>query len=195
VELVTEGIRRLTPTGIVTVDGTERAVDAVIFGTGFAATDYLAPFDLVGLDGRHLNDVMRERPETHLGITVHGFPNLFLMMGPNTGLGHNSMVFMIEAQARYALQAIEALRARALAYVDVRLPVQRAFTERIQAKLARSVWNSGCRSWYLKDGYNAAIWPGFTFQYWYETRAWRAREFRLVGRSGAQAGVPGVEVA
>jgi hypothetical protein len=126
---------------------------------------------------------------------VHGFPNLFLMMGPNTGLGHNSMVFMIEAQARYAVQAIQALRGRDLAYMDVRAPVQRAFNERIQAKLRKSVWSSGCQSWYLKDGYNATLWPGFTFQYWMQTRALDLRDYQLVARPAAQPALPLVEAA
>ncbi|HEY8518405.1 MAG TPA: NAD(P)/FAD-dependent oxidoreductase [Candidatus Binatia bacterium] len=187
VKLVTDAIRRVTPKGIETADGVMHEVDAIIFGTGFTATDYLAPLDIQGLDGKLLNDVIRERPETYLGITIHGFPNLYLMMGPNTGLGHNSMVFMIEAQARWALQAIQKLRRDDLAYMDVDPKVQRAFNERIQAKLAHSVWNSGCQSWYLKDGYNATIWPGFTWQYWLETRWLRPAEFRCVKREDASA--------
>jgi cation diffusion facilitator CzcD-associated flavoprotein CzcO len=182
VAVVTEGIERITPNGIVTRDGIERPVDAIIYGTGFTATEYLAPLHIVGSGGQDLNTVIQTRPETHLGITVHGFPNLFLMMGPNTGLGHNSMIFMIEAQARYALQAIQALRERDLVSMDVRLPVQRAFNERLQAKLRKSVWSSGCQSWYLKDGHNATLWPGFTFQYWMETRALNLSDYRLVTR-------------
>jgi cation diffusion facilitator CzcD-associated flavoprotein CzcO len=182
VEVVTDGIERVTATGIVTRDGCERRVDAIIHGTGFTASEYLAPLTVVGRDGRNLNDVIRTTPETYLGITVHGFPNLFLMMGPNTGLGHNSMVFMIEAQARYALQGIQTLRDRDLAFMDVRVPIQRAFTERIQAKLANTVWASGCRSWYLKDGHNLTLWPGFTFQYWLQTRALDVDDYQLVAR-------------
>lgn len=191
VEVVTDGIERITATGIVTRDGTERPVDAIILGTGFTASEYLAPIHIVGRTGQDLNTAIQSKPETYLGITVHGFPNLFLMMGPNTGLGHNSMVFMIEAQARYAVQAIEALRERDLAYMDVRVPVQRAFNERIQAKLRKSVWSSGCQSWYLKDGHNATLWPGFTFQYWMETRALNLSDYQLVApclRTSAAAG-------
>jgi cation diffusion facilitator CzcD-associated flavoprotein CzcO len=182
VEVVTDAIERVTPTGIVTRDGRERQVDAIIHGTGFTATEYLAPIRIVGRDGRELNEVMRATPETYLGITGHGFPNLFLMMGPNTGLGHNSMVFMIEAQARYALQGIRTLRDRDLAFMDVYAPVQRAFNERIQAKLRQTVWASGCKSWYLKDGHNLSLWPGFTFQYWMETRALDVHDYQLVAR-------------
>lgn len=186
VEVVTDGIERVTATGIVTRDGQERRVDAIIHGTGFSATDYLAPIHIVGRDGQELNDVIRATPETYLGIAVHGFPNLFLLMGPNTGLGHNSMVFMIEAQARYALQGIRALRDRDLAFIDVREPVQHAFTERIQNKLQKTVWASGCKSWYLKDGHNLSLWPGFTFQYWMQTRALDLHDYQLVARPQRQ---------
>lgn len=190
VEVVTDGIERVTPTGIVTRDGQERRVDAIILGTGFTATEYLAPINIVGRHGQELNEVIRTTPETYLGITVHGFPNLFLMMGPNTGLGHNSMVFMIEAQARYALKGIETLRDRDLAFMDVHAPVQRAFNQRIQAKLRKTVWASGCQSWYLKDGHNLSLWPGFTFQYWMETRALNVHDYQLVARPQRQTERP-----
>ena len=180
VDVITEGIERVTPRGVVTKDGVEHEVDAIICGTGFTATEYLAPLELIGRHGRKLNDVIQEKPHTYLGITVNGFPNLFLMMGPNTGLGHNSMIFMIEAQARYALQAIRALRARRLRFVDVLESVQTRFNETLQAKLRHTVWNSGCQSWYLKDGHNATLWPSFTFAYWARTRRLSLADYELV---------------
>jgi cation diffusion facilitator CzcD-associated flavoprotein CzcO len=181
VGLVTDGIERITRNGIRTRDGVERSVDAIICGTGFMVADYVHTLNIVGRGGRTLNASVEAKEGHHLGTTVRGFPNLFLMMGPNTGLGHNSMVFMIEAQARYALQAIQAIRRRNLRYLDVREPVQRAFTDRIQAKLRGSVWNSGCTSWYVgKDGYNLTVWPFFTFQYWWQTRRLALSEYELV---------------
>jgi cation diffusion facilitator CzcD-associated flavoprotein CzcO len=192
VELVTDGIARITRDGVVTRDGTERRVDAIICGTGFAATDYLAPFDLVGRGGRRLADVMRQNAETYLGIAVHGFPNLFLLMGPNTGLGHNSMIFMIEAQARYTLQAIRALRERHLASVEVRAPVQARFGRWVQERLRRSVWASGCASWYLKDGHNSTIWPSFTFAYWWRTRRLALAEYECVPAGREETAVAAV---
>jgi cation diffusion facilitator CzcD-associated flavoprotein CzcO len=180
VELVTDGIERVTPDGIRTRDGRERKLDAIVCGTGFTANDYLAPLRVVGRDGRNLNDAIHENGESYLGITVSGFPNLFLLMGPNTGLGHNSMIFMIEAQARYAVRAIRALRDRGLAYLDVVPAVQRRFSARLQARLQRSVWSSGCQSWYLKDGRNGTIWPGFTFAYWWQTRRLRLADYQAV---------------
>jgi cation diffusion facilitator CzcD-associated flavoprotein CzcO len=181
VELVTDGIERITRHGIRTRDGVEREVDAIVCGTGFMVSDYLARFDIVGRDGRTLNDAMRAKTGNYLGIAVHGFPNLFLLMGPNTGLGHNSMIFMIEAQARYALQAIQAIRARRLAFLDVRASVQREFTDRLQRKIRQSVWSTGCRSWYMAaDGHNATVWPRFTFQYWWQTRRIALADYEAV---------------
>src|SRR5581483_10500747 len=163
VALVTEPIERATPDGIRTRDGVEHRVDAIVCATGFMVSEYLSRIDVVGRDGRTLNDAVHAHAGTNLGITVHGFPNLFLLMGPNTGLGHNSMIFMIEAQARYAVQAIQALRRRNLLFLEVRERVQRRFEARVQEKLRRTVWTSGCRSWYAPDGYNGTIWPHFSF--------------------------------
>jgi cation diffusion facilitator CzcD-associated flavoprotein CzcO len=180
VQLVTDGIERVTARGVRTRDGVEHAVDAIICGTGFTVSDYLAKLDIVGRHGRTLNDAMADGAESYRGISVHGFPNLFLLMGPNTGLGHNSMIFMIEAQARYALRAIQAMRRKRLASIDVRATVQRAFSQRLQAKLRGTVWNTGCSSWYAKDGHNATVWPYFTFQYWWQTRRVALRDYHCV---------------
>ena len=140
-----------------------------------------------------MNDVIQEKPQSYLGITVNGFPNLFLLMGPNTGLGHNSMIFMIEAQARYAMQAIAAMRRRRLRFIDVLEDVQASFSERLQAKLHHTVWSSGCQSWYLKDGHNVTLWPSFTFAYWWQTRRLALADYELVAEPQAEefpAGIP-----
>src|SRR5205814_4058111 len=129
-------------------DGTEREVDALILGTGFRVTDYLSSLRIVGHGGTELNDAWRSSLRNYLGITVSGFPNLFLLMGPNTGLGHNSMIFMIEAQARYAARALAALRDRDLAFIDVRPSVEQAFRDELARKMKNTVWTTGCRSWY-----------------------------------------------
>jgi len=169
VELVTDPITRVEPTGVRTGDGRLREVDVILLGTGFRISDYLSAIEVVGEHGRELNASWQHNPATYLGITVAGFPNLFLLMGPNTGLGHNSMIFMIEAQARYALQGIQALRTRET--LAVRPDVQRAFVQELERRYARTVWASGCRSWYqAPDGRNAALWPGFTVDYWLRTR-------------------------
>ncbi len=181
VEVVTDGIASITPDGIRTRDGIERPVDAIICGTGFSVGDYLARLDVLGRGGRRLADDLRARNGSYFGITVNGFPNLFLLMGPNTGLGHNSMIFMIEAQARYALQAIKTLRRQRLRFLDVREPVQRAFNERLQEQMRRCVWSSGCQSWYIDaDGYNSTAWPYFTYQYWWRTRVLALADYDAV---------------
>lgn len=186
VELVTAPIERVTREGILCRDGIERRVDTIVLATGFAATEYLSTIDIRNHEGRRLDEERGGLPATYLGITACGFPNLFLLMGPNTGLGHNSMIFMIEAQARYARQAIERLLQGGDARMEVRPEVQARFESHLQARLQRSVWNSGCRSWYLKDDRNPVIWPGFTFEYWWKTRRLDPRDYRWTG-GGAPA--------
>ena len=169
VELVTEPIVRVEPDGIVT-EARKRAVDVIVLGTGFRVGEYLSAIDIRGRDGAELNETWRRSLRTYLGITVAGFPNLFLLMGPNTALGHSSMIFMIEAQARYAVQAIRALRDRGLRSLDVRRDVQDAFHALLRRRLRGSAWEAGCTSWYRTPGGELVLWPGFTFDYWWRTR-------------------------
>ena len=184
VDLVTDGIREVTPTGIVTADGTERPADTIVFGTGFEVSGNLTRMKIVGRDGVELAEQWeRDGMGAHLGITVAGFPNLFLLTGPNTGLGHHSMVFMIERQVAYVVQALKALERRRADWIDVRERQQRRFVDRVQTRLADSVWSS-CRSWYVDElGRNFTIWPHFTWKYWLETRRLRSRDFAF-GRAG-----------
>ncbi len=177
VELVTDGIDRIERSGVRTADGTLHEVDAIIFGTGFRVADYVSSMRIVGRRGQDLNDVWSESVRNYLGISVSGFPNLFLLMGPNTGLGHNSMVFMIEAQARYAVDAILAMHRNSLAALDVRPDVEQAFRAELARKLTKTVWTSGCRSWYQAPDGDVLLWPGFTFDYWRRTRRIRLRNY------------------
>jgi cation diffusion facilitator CzcD-associated flavoprotein CzcO len=170
VDLVTEAITAIEPTGVRTRDGVLHEVDAIIHGTGFQVVDYLSAMQIVGAGGRELNHEWRAGVRNYLGINVSGFPNLFLLMGPNTGLGHNSMIFMIEAQAHYAVQAIREMRAHALAALDVKPAVEQAFGAELARKLRGTVWTSGCNSWYLAPDGEVLLWPGFTFDYWRRTR-------------------------
>ena len=183
VELVTDPIRAIRPGSIVTADGTERPVDVIVYATGFVAAEAIPPFPIRGRDGRTLGDRWTRGGEAYLGTTVSGFPNLFLMIGPNLGLGHNSMIFMMESQFRYVLGAISALRDRRLRFVDVRPEVQTRYNVWVQRRLARSVWNTGgCRSWYLtRDGKNTTIWPGFTFEYRARTRRFDIERYERGG--------------
>lgn len=183
VDVVTDPIERITANAVHTRSGAVHEVDAIICGTGYSVAEYLAPIEIIGPDGNNLNAVMQSNGQSYYGITVRGFPNLFLMMGPNTGLGHNSMVFMIEAQARYALQGIQALQQRPGVSLEVRQDVQTAFHAQLQDKLKTTVWNTGCSSWYLKGNQNISIWPGFTFQYWLQTRRLNLADYELVANA------------
>ncbi len=173
VELVTDGIAEVRAHSIATRDGREIEVDTIILATGFAATEFLAPMKVFGSTGAELSDSWRSGAATHLGIAVSGFPNFFLLVGPNTGLGHNSIIFMIEAQVRYVLQAIGHLARARVDALDLREEVQTESYGEVQRRMRETVWQSGCKSWYQSaDGHNDTLWPGFTFDYW-----WRARRF------------------
>jgi cation diffusion facilitator CzcD-associated flavoprotein CzcO len=179
VELVTTPIAEVRSQSIVTADGVERPTDVLIFGTGFRAFDAAAGLRVEGRGGRTLAADWRDGPEAFRGVAVHGYPNHFLLVGPNSGLGHNSIVFMIEAQVRYVLQCLRWLDERRLDVVEVRADVQRAYNERLQRWFARTVWRSTpgsawqlpCSSWYAPgDGKNTALWPGLSVGYWLAMR-------------------------
>jgi cation diffusion facilitator CzcD-associated flavoprotein CzcO len=182
VELVTSGISHVSPRGIVDAAGVERDADVIVFGTGFEVSGSLTHMKIAGRDGDVLNDVWgRGGAGAHLGMTVAGFPNLFLLLGPNTGLGHTSVVFMIESQIRYVVQALELVDDACADGIEVRADVQQTFVDRVQNRLKGTVWQSGCRSWYLdENGRNFTIWPHFTWQYWLQTRRLKPADFHLV---------------
>jgi cation diffusion facilitator CzcD-associated flavoprotein CzcO len=176
VELVSTAIREVTPQGIVTEDGKLREVDAIVFATGFRATELLSEMPVTGRGGRTLAADWKDGAQAYYGITVAGYPNFYMLLGPNTGLGHNSIIFMIEAQVRYVM---DCLRWNA-GEVEVRGDVQRDFNTTLQAKMGATVWHSGCRSWYLNaNGTNSTIWPGFTLSYWWKTRHAKRADFTL----------------
>ncbi|GGP43982.1 flavin-containing monooxygenase [Saccharothrix coeruleofusca] len=183
VEVVTDGIAEVREHSVVDAAGVEHEVDAIIYGTGFRVIDSFDELDITGKGGRDLARSWRERgAETHYGITVSGFPNLFFLLGPNTGLGHNSVVFMIESQIRYVRQCLELMDRHGADELDVRPEVQARFNRELQRKLSRGVWTQGgCKSWYLDaQGVNRTVWPGFTWRYWMRTRKVRAADFALV---------------
>jgi hypothetical protein len=161
-------------------DGTRRPADCIILGTGFHATDPLPRGVIVGRDGEDLLDAWRDGAQAYLGTTVAGFPNLFLIVGPNTGLGHSSMVFMIESQVNYVLDALRHMRQARLQAVDVRPPVQAAFNRNVQQKLGHAIWSAGgCASWYIdpRNGKNTTLWPGFTWQFRRATQAFQPADY------------------
>jgi cation diffusion facilitator CzcD-associated flavoprotein CzcO len=171
VSLVTSPIDHVTAKGIVTADGALHECDTLIYATGFRANEPLADINIVGRSGHTLAHDWRFGAEAYYGITVAGYPNFFMLLGPNTGLGHNSIIFMIEAQARYVMHCLGWLFREGADQVEVRRNVQADFNAKLKADMDRTVWQSGCHSWYLNEnGTNSTIWPGFTVSYWWQTR-------------------------
>ena len=167
VALVDRPVERATDTGVIDAEGRHHPVDVLILATGFRATEPVPEGTVIGREGRDLAERWRNGPAAYKGTTVHGFPNLFVLLGPNTALGHSSVLLMIESQIRYLLSALDHLE-RTEGPVEVSEASERAWNEWIDRRLARSVWNAGgCRSWYLHptSGRNTTIWPGFTFDF------------------------------
>jgi cation diffusion facilitator CzcD-associated flavoprotein CzcO len=183
VEVVTEKIVRVTPTAVVTADGVEHEVDTIIFGTGFKVAEGLGhSVPIVGRDGVALAQAWRGGVEGFLGTTIAGFPNLFVLTGPNTGLGHSSMIFMIESQLNYVLDALRLLDESGAVALDTRRDRQDAYNARLQRRLDGSVWlKGGCASWYLDpDGRNRTLWPDYTFRFRRRTRKVNAGDHELL---------------
>ncbi|MGH3241970.1 MAG: flavin-containing monooxygenase [Spirillospora sp.] len=186
VDLVTDPIEAVTPSGVRTAKQ-DYDVDVIVYATGFRATEFLSPMKIVGRGGRELNEAWRGGARAHLGITVSGFPNLFLLYGPYTNLGHNSIIYMLESQFRYVVGCVEALRRAGLGWIDVRPGVQDAFTRDMRERLRATVWEAGCRSWYMtEDGEVVSNWPGFTFAYRRATRRPDPRHFHARRRAVAR---------
>ncbi|MEH6563805.1 MAG: NAD(P)/FAD-dependent oxidoreductase [Halopseudomonas sp.] len=171
VSLVTDAIDCVVPEGIKTRDGQVHPADVIIYGTGFAATEFLAPMRITGLHGLDLNQAWQQGAEAYKGISVSGFPNLFMLYGPNTNLGHNSIIYMLESQYRYVVQCLQTLQRRRLRYLDVQPQAQSRYNQHLQRQAKRTVWAQGCNSWYLTaEGKQTVNWPGFTFVYRFKTR-------------------------
>ena len=181
VELVTEGIAEVRERSVVTNDGTERPVDAIIFGTGFQVTNLPFAKHIRGREGRTLSDVWAGSPVAHVGTTVAGFPNLFLLQGPNTGLGHTSVIYMLEAQIEHVLSAVGYMRRHGVAALEPRPEAQAAYVASIDRRLRGTVWNSGgCLSWYLDStGRNSTLWPSTTWGFRRRVARLAPREYLL----------------
>ncbi len=179
--LITEGISEIDETGVVTATGEHRPVDAIIFGTGFKATEFLSPIKITGRQGVALNDAWADGSKAFKGITVNGFPNLFMLYGPNTNLAHNSILFMLESQFRYVISSLDSLARYPGAAMEVREDRQSRYCQVVQHSLENSVWDSGCTSWYLDEhGRNTINWPGFTFSYRFSTRAADTADYQFL---------------
>lgn len=180
VEVVTEPIARMTPGAVVTRDGTERQIDCLIWATGFRTNDFMLPMEITGMGGLKLSEAWREGPHAHLGVTVPGFPSLFLMYGPNTNTSGGSIIVYEEAQAAYIRQALEHVRAHQAAAIDVRPGVENASDREVQARFTGTAWTQ-CDSWYRNSsGRIVANWPGYMRQYEEQLRELDPNEFELV---------------
>ena len=182
VELVTEKIAQVRERSVVTQDGTELPVDVLIYGTGFRVTEQFIGMKLFGRNGLEIHDAWRNGLSAYLGVTVSGFPNFFMLLGPNTGLGHNSVVLMIEAQVRYVINCLKLMRKRNISAMEVRAESQKHFAANLRDHMARTVWQSGgCRSWYqdTHTGETTTLWPGSVIQYFRATRSVSLSEYDL----------------
>jgi cation diffusion facilitator CzcD-associated flavoprotein CzcO len=190
VEVVSSGVEEVRPRSVVGSDGSEREVDTIIWGTGFHVTDPPIAERVRGADGRTLAEHWADRGlRAYKGTTVAGFPNLFILTGPNTGLGHNSMVFMIESQLNYILDCVRQMRKRGADMIEVREEVQDRFNDRLQASFKGTVWTAGhCQSWYLDEhGRNTTLWPRFSWTFRRITRRFDPGSYLLTSGDGAGA--------
>jgi cation diffusion facilitator CzcD-associated flavoprotein CzcO len=186
VELVTEAIQELTVNSIITKDGKEYKIDCLIYGTGFITDPriYLKSFKCTGEHGQDLRDAWQAGAESFYGICTKGFPNLFQLLGPNTVLAHNSVIFMIEAQVNYILQMLELVESTHSNALVVKDQAQERFNQDVQKLLDGTVWQSGCVSWYQQDGgKNFALWPTYTWKYWLQTRKLNPADYRLLNKT------------
>ncbi len=167
VNVVTSGVVEVNGDSIIAADGTEVKVDAIIFGTGFQITNIPFAEYILGKDGRSMADVWDGSPEAYLGTTVAGFPNLFIIQGPNTGLGHSSVIYMMESQMKHIMKVLKYMRKKKLDVMEPHLSAQKRFVAETEKSMKGTVWTSGgCQSWYLdKTGRNSTLWPGSTFAF------------------------------
>jgi len=178
VDMVTTGIKKITPKTIVTNNGDKYPVDTLILGTGYEATEFLTPMEVTGVDGLSLQSVWKEGAEAHLGMTVPGFPNFYMIYGPNTNLGHNSVIFMFESQVNYIVKGIQALIDNDLKYIDVKKEVMIQYNLKLQHDVKQTVWDSDCGSWYKNEaGKITNNWPHTSVNYWWNTLELKLNEY------------------
>ena len=183
VEVVTTDLGEVNPDGVRTADGALHAADVIVYGTGFRATEFLVPMTITGRDGRALHEEWADGAHAYLGMSVPGFPNFFMVYGPNTNLGGSSILSMIECQTGYIGQAAQALADGTTTAVEVRPEVAERYDHEIQERLADSVWTSGCASWYqTPSGRVTTNWPGQVREYRERTETFEPADFRVGSR-------------
>jgi cation diffusion facilitator CzcD-associated flavoprotein CzcO len=170
-----DGIAEINEHGILTSKGEQVDVDLIVYSTGYDATDGVISYPVIGKGGRSIAEVWREFPRAYLGTSLPGFPNLFIVTGPNTGIGHTSAIFVIEAQMGYITRAIKAVRDSRRKTIEVRPDAEARYTDMIHREMKRTVWqNGGCHSWYQsKSGHVVAMFPGFSFTFRQMCRAFK----------------------
>ncbi|HYM55161.1 MAG TPA: 4-hydroxyacetophenone monooxygenase, partial [Solirubrobacteraceae bacterium] len=179
VELVTDAIQQVTPEGLVTADGRRHPADCIIWATGFRSTEFMFPMAIAGADGRDLHEQWSGGAHAHLGMTVPGFPNMFVMYGPNTNTSGGSIVFYLEMQAAYIRQALQQLRDRGAGAIEVRPEVEAASDRELQARFAGTAWMQ-CDSWYRDEhGRIVTNWPGYMREYRERVAQLDAGEYRF----------------
>lgn len=177
VHLVSGSVSEIKQDAVVSA-GRDYPVDVIIYCTGFDVTNQVNQFDITGKQGTSIRQHWKDGMHAYLGISSHNFPNAFFLLGPNTGLGHNSIIFMIESQARYIAQAVSYMKKNKLRTLEVKQQAEQDFVGRVQQQSKKSVWQSGCDSWYLDaSGKNTTLWPSFTFMYWLKTRYFDASKY------------------
>jgi cation diffusion facilitator CzcD-associated flavoprotein CzcO len=180
VEIVTDSVSEVREHSVVTTDGREREVDALIMGTGFRTLDFTSPVRFVGPGGLELNEVWKTRPRAYLGVATAGFPNLFFITGPNSRVANNSIVFMIEAQIRYVINCLRHLRETGAATMGVQPGAQERYNAVLTERARRTVFATGCKSWYLDEkGESPVLWPGFSSEFWWKSRRINTADFIL----------------
>ena len=184
VELITGGLREVRGNVVVAGDGTEREVDVIILGTGYHVTDIPFADHVRGREGAVLQDVWRGSPRAYLGTSIPGFPNFFMLLGPNTGLGHSSMIYMIESQVDHVVGAVEAMQRASAPTVEVRPEVHAAYNQEVDARMRGTVWEvGGCKSFYIdRTGRNATLWPDWTWRFRHRARRPPAGAYQLGSR-------------
>jgi cation diffusion facilitator CzcD-associated flavoprotein CzcO len=182
-KLIDWPIATISPVGVRTSDGVEHHFDCIVFATGYDVHLTGPPYPIAGIDGRSLAVEWAKGAQAYKSVNVHGYPNLFFLTGPNSGAGHNSLLVYVEGQLDYAVRGITTILRDNLRYLDVRDDAQRRYNKRIQRRLPKTTWMSGCSSWYLTaDGFNASMYPGFATQYLRQMRDFRFGDYHAVAR-------------
>ena len=181
VEVITTGIDKIKKKSIVDQDGKEYKVDVIIYATGFIASDDMAPFEVIGLNNTSLKQLWQHGGQAYLGMTMNNFPNAFMVTGPNTGLGHSSMIFMMESCFNYVIKALPHILNAQTNYINTRADIQEDYNKRLQKRMQKTIWmQGGCNSWYLnKDGINTTLWPGFTAEYRVLTSRFNPKDYEI----------------